>query len=63
VFGNALLSKEFPEELFCWSTSATLHAFQSALDALDRFHPVLSFEQLLVAFSILNDQLGFTVNS
>ncbi len=55
VFGNTLLGKKFLEERFGRFAGATFHAFQSALDALDRLHPVFRFRQLLVPLSVLHD--------
>ena len=43
AFGDALLSKELVEEVFCWFPGVPFHAFQSSLDAFYGFHPVLSF--------------------
>src|SRR5215213_6846293 len=59
---NAFLCKKLLEELFRWLTLVAFHTFKSTLYALDCFYPILRFQELLIALSVLHDEFSFTVN-
>ena len=63
VFGDVLLPEEFLEERLRRLSCAPSHAFETPLDTLDGLESVLGFHEFLIAAGVLNDELGFAINS